>query len=276
MIHEIAPHQFDFSFQKKEPNENDLVLCFDQNRVFLKKTCDGKTSIPVFADLDSVLLHQSPDYLFSIDHQSFFLVQKENLKQLSNLSVFPISVFRTFLPEYLAFGGITAFQLFRFFESRKFCGCCGARTERSESENALVCPACFQTEYPNISPAVIVAVTDKNRLLLARNINYGHFSLLAGYVEVGETLEQAVHREVMEEVGLNIKNIRYYKSQPWAFSQSIMIGFFAELSGSDHITLQESELSEAGWYHRDELPDKLSHISLGSEMIECFKKSQIE
>ncbi len=124
---------------------------------------------------------------------------------------------------------------------------------------------------------MIVAVTDGDRLLMSRYKGraYRGYALIAGFVEIGETFEETVRREVMEEVGLKVKNIRYYKSQPWAFTDTEMIGFFAELDGDDAIRLQEDELSEAGWYRRDEIPEDVSSISVGSEMKMAFKHQRI-
>ena len=192
----------------------------------------------------------------------------------------PTSVYRTMKPMYQAFAGITATQIHRFKESRRFCGRCGHETEDSKTERALVCPFCGQVEYPKISPAVIVAVTDGDRLLMSRyrvsHNPYRSYALIAGFVEIGETFEDTVRREVMEEVGLKVKNIRYYKSQPWAFSDTEMIGYFAELDGDDAITLQEDELSEAGWFHRSEIPDEEVLNSIGSELKMVFKYGSME
>ena len=104
-----------------------------------------------------------------------------------------------------------------------------------------------------------------------RGRTYRGYALIAGFVEIGETFEETVHREVMEEVGLKVKNIRYFKSQPWAFTDTEMIGFYAELDGDDSIRLQEDELAEAGWYTREEIPDDEVLISVGSEMKMAFK-----
>ena len=143
----------------------------------------------------------------------------------------------------------------------------------SDTERARVCPACALTVYPKICPAVIVAVTDGDRLLLTkyRGRAFKRYALVAGFHEIGETIEDTVRREVFEETGLRVKNLRYYKSQPWVFTDSLLLGFFCELDGSDKITLQENELSEAGWYHRTEIPDDYSSISLTGEMIGSFR-----
>ena len=234
------------------------------------------------------------EYLFSIDEIPYFMVRSAEgdpalkLAEEENQETFQEdgsgkfsfqgpAYFRIMQPEYQAFAAITAVQLFRWKESLKFCGCCGSRTEDSRTERALVCTKCGHTEYPKICPAVIVAVTDGDRLLMSRYKGraYRGYALIAGFVEIGETFEETVRREVMEEVGLKVKNIRYYKSQPWAFTDTEMIGFFAELDGDDAIRLQEDELSEAGWYRRDEIPEDVSSISVGSEMKMAFKHQRI-
>ena len=141
----------------------------------------------------------------------------------------------------------------------------------------MVCTACGHTEYPKISPAVIVAIKNGDKLLMSRYARgtYRNFALIAGYLEVGETFEDCVRLEVMEEVGLKVKNIRYYKSQPWAFSDTVMIGFVADLDGDDAIRLEEEELAEAGWYTRDEIVEYPPYISVGHEMMKAFKEGKL-
>ena len=125
---------------------------------------------------------------------------------------------------------------------------------------------------------VIVAITDGDRLLLTKyapsHSSHRQYALVAGYTEVGETLEQTVHREVMEEVGLKVKNLRYYKSQPWSFSGSLLAGFYCDVDGDPSITLDREELSVAEWFDRDSLPEPPNLISLTGEMIECFRQGK--
>ena len=217
------------------------------------------------------------EYLFSIDDRAYFGMPDMAVPEFGGYVLEGMQIFRKFDPMYQGFAGITGGQIYRFRESRKYCGRCGHRMEYSQTERAMVCPGCKQTEYPKISPAVIVAITNGDKLLMSRYAHgtYRHFALIAGYVEVGETFEECVRREVMEEVGLRVKNIRYYKSQPWAFSDSVMIGFTAELDGDDTIRLQEEELSEAGWYTRDQVEDYSPCISVGHEMMRAFKSGTL-
>ncbi|MFR2482423.1 MAG: NAD(+) diphosphatase, partial [Hungatella sp.] len=153
---------------------------------------------------------------------------------------------------------------------------CGTAAMKSKKERAMFCPSCGNTVYPKIAPAVIVAVTDGDKLLLTKYAGreYTRYALVAGYTEFGETLEETVRREVMEEVGLKVKNIRYYKNQPWAFSDSMLVGFFAELDGSPQIHLDETELSTAVWMKREDIPGDYTNVSLTHEMILLFKHGQ--
>ena len=144
-------------------------------------------------------------------------------------------------------------------------------------ERMLYCEECRNMEFPKICPAVIVGVTDKDRILMSKyagkaNRNY---ALIAGFTEIGETVEQTVAREVMEEVGLKVKNIRYYKSQPWAFSDTLLMGFYCDLDGEDAITLDRDELALAEWFDRKDIPETASTESLTNEMILRFKNGPV-
>lgn len=137
----------------------------------------------------------------------------------------------------------------------RFCGCCGAPLRDSPTERARVCVSCKSTSYPVISPAVIVAITKGDKLLLAHNSNFrpGLHSLIAGFVDPGETLEQCVAREALEEVGIQVGRLRYVSSQPWPHPASLMLGFAAEYAGGD-LHADGKEIEGADWYSRDALP----------------------
>lgn len=143
-------------------------------------------------------------------------------------------------------------------------------------ERMMHCPECHNMVYPRISPAVIVGVIHGDRILLTKYAGreYTKYSLIAGFTEIGETLEETVQREVMEEVGLKVKNIRYYKNQPWGMSGSLLTGFFADLDGDDTIRLDETELSTAEWFRYDEMPAKDDGVSLTREMIRVFTEQR--
>ena len=278
MIQEIAPHRYDNAFaSRREPENTDAVLYFEGNQVLLRE--GDLISFPTVGEI----CEEGPErrgfliYLFSIDGTAYYLLPLEKTPELSGYQMAPADRFRYGKPEWLGFAGITATQLYRWICDHRFCGKCGKPMRPSEEERAFCCDSCGSVVYPKISPAVIVAVTDGDRLLMSRYARgaYRNYALIAGFVEIGETFEDCVRREVMEEVGLRVKNIRYYKSQPWAFSDTEMVGFTAELDGDDTICLEEEELCEAGWFTRDEIVEYGPYISVGHEMMKAFKDGKI-
>lgn len=166
-------------------------------------------------------------------------------------------------------------QIVAWDRDHQFCGRCAAPMETMTGERAKRCPACGLTNYPRISPAMIVAVTrqfpDGERILLARNHRFptGRYSVVAGFVEPGETLEDCVRREVREEVGIEVANIRYFGSQPWPFPNSLMVGFTAEYA-SGEFRLEEAEIADAQWFAADKLPLLPPKISIARRLIDAF------
>lgn len=171
-----------------------------------------------------------------------------------------------------------AVQLLAWDRTSLFCGQCGAPTAGEPHERAKRCPSCGLTVYPRLSPAIIIAVVRKSggraELLLARNHRFppGRYSVLAGYVEPGETLEECARREVCEEVGIAITNMRYFGSQPWPFPNSLMLAFTAEYAGGE-IRLEETEIAEAGWFAADGLPGLPPRMSVARRLIDWFVES---
>lgn len=163
-----------------------------------------------------------------------------------------------------------AVQLLEWRRTHRFCGRCGVETEAVPGERAMRCPECRLLAFPRLAPAVITLITrDDGRALLARNANFPipMFSCLAGFVEPGETLEQAVAREVQEEVGLSVGRIRYHSSQPWPFPHSLMIGFEAQWESGD-IEVDGVEIAEADWYGTDDLPPIPPRLSIARRLID--------
>ena len=197
---------------------------------------------------------------------------------LGGLTEMPAGSFRTYGEKWLAFAGITASHLSGWYERHRLCGKCGEATRLSEIERMIECPSCKEMYYPRISPAVIVGVTNGSRLLLTRYANrpVTNYALIAGFCEIGESIENTVRREVFEEVGVRVKNIRFYKSQPWGFSSSLLMGFYCDLDGSEEITLDRNELAVAEWIDREKIAVTDTSISLTSEMIESFRRNIIK
>lgn len=274
MLQDIEPHKFQNEFVNREPEDKDYVFFIRTNEI-LMNIKDNHISLPTYA----MVCQHFPEikkeliYLFSIDQTAFYLFLDEEVT-LENYQYENTMSLRTLEPQWLAFAGATAAHLAGWYQNHRYCGRCAHPMKQSQHERAMCCPSCNLIEYPKISPVVIVAITNGENLLLTKYAGreYVRYALIAGFMEIGETLEDTVRREVMEEVGLKVKNIRYYKSQPWAFSESILAGFFVDLDGSDKITLDENELSEAVWMTRDEIPKDDSTLSLTWEMIDMFRK----
>lgn len=164
-----------------------------------------------------------------------------------------------------------ALQLYTWCEDHQFCGRCGGKTVLSLTDRAWVCNSCDLQFYPRISPCVIGVITDGPRILLARGMKHKPelFSCIAGFIEPGESAEQAFAREILEEVGLHVNNIRYYGSQPWPFPSQLMLGFYAEYESGD-IHVDGVEILEANWYTKDNLPELPSVYSISGTIIRDY------
>ncbi len=276
MIQDIEPHQFRNEYRPMPPDRDCYVLYYRKKQVLIKWE-DGKITYPKFSELeaDNDHLYENYTYLFSMDGKRYYLMHNIAFPSKKNYSLENTEIFRTAEPRHLAFAGITGYQLYNWYGIRKYCGRCGTLMQHSDKERMVFCPECKNMEYPKICPAVIVGVTHGNRLLMSKyaNRDFTKYALIAGFTEIGETIENTVRREVMEEVGLKVGNVKYYKSQPWAFTDTILMGFFAELEGDETITLDREELALAEWFEREEIPVKETNLSLTNEMIMYFKKN---
>lgn len=164
----------------------------------------------------------------------------------------------------------TALQVGAWLQNHRFCGRCGARATRLSAEFAMHCESCGHRNYPRISPCIITLVTSGENMLLGRSPRFrpGQYSTLAGFIEPGESAEEAVHREVYEEVGVHIDRLRYYRSQAWPFPHSLMMGFFAEAT-TRRIRIDENEISDAAWFTPRRLPGLPAPYSIARELIEA-------
>jgi len=164
-----------------------------------------------------------------------------------------------------------ALQLIEWDRNHQFCGQCGTPTERRAEERSRSCPACQLAAYPRLSPVVMVRVVHEGRILLARAPRFapGVYSVLAGFVEAGETLEQTIHREVAEEVGIQVRNLHYFASQSWPFPHSLMIAFTADCAGGE-LQVDGREILEARWFAPNEMPGLPSPMSMAWRLIQDY------
>lgn len=272
MIQDIDPHIFINRFSEiKEIAPNDLVFYFRDGLLMMKKNTN-EPEVPVYSDFTQLPETEKPVFLFSLNINNCFLLQNCPEENPEKYTFEEINFVRTYKKKEIAWVCLVAYQLMNWYQQNQYCGKCGSKTALKSNERAIICKECETTVYPKISPAVIVAITCKNKILLARGKNFrsNFYSLVAGYADIGESLEETVKREVKEETGIDVWNIRYYKSQPWPFSGSMMIGYWAEADDSQPITLDEHEISEAFWFERGKLPNHPPTLSIAGEMIGLF------
>ena len=301
MIQDIYPDYYDPEFKNITIKEDDYLLSYKGNGILAVRE-NNTVYLPKLSDYKDLVgdkyesIKSEAYYLFAISEKPYFLctLKSEVLENIDlyktyneaientdadNKCWFYLSIheFRELNPIVMVFAGATGFHIRNWAESKRFCGYCGSKTRPSEEERAFICCECGQIEYPKISPAVIVAIKNDDKLLLVRNKRgaYKKLALVSGFVEIGESFEQTVHREVLEETGLKVKNVKRYKDQPWGISGAHMIGFTAEVDGDHTIKLQESELSEGKWYKKEEIPEYRNRLSVGSEMIQMFTEGKL-
>ena len=278
MIQDIGEHTFDNQYHPCPPDRESYALYYEDHAALVRKYPD-RIEFPKFRDIERLNedIYEDAVYLFSIDGERYYLVEEINRERQSHFTMENTEIFRYAEPQYLAFAGITGYQLHNWYQSRRFCGKCGRRMKKDSKERMLYCESCHNMEFPKICPAVIIGVTDGDKILMSKYAGrtYKKYALLAGFTEIGETLEETVQREVMEEVGLKVMNIRYYKSQPWSFTDTLLMGFYCDLDGGAAITLDREELAMAEWFQRDEIPVEPERDSITNEMIIRFKNGEV-
>ena len=277
MIQDISPHKLHNEFiTNLKPQLNDIIICVKDKYMLVGR--NGRElnfpRLEYFADKSF-----ESYYLFTFDNQKFFLMADElkllptgfeymTLKDIRNQIKKPLS---------MMYAVYTAWHLSLWYRDNKFCGRCGGLNKHSDTERAMICTFCAHIVYPRINPAIIVAVRNKNEILLTKYAGreMPFYALIAGFVEIGETIEECVAREVMEEVGLKVKNIRYYKSQPWGIDQDILSGYYCDVDGDTTIKMERNELKEAIWVNRDEVVGQFDDWSLTNEMMMAFRNRKI-
>jgi len=271
MIQDISPSVYDNQFEKREARTGDRLLIFRNDKALLKVVGD-EIVFPVLGEVPG-LEAEGCRSLFRIDNTYYAMPLKADFDEFDDYHYYGMREYRRFRPFTQLFPCAVGGSLTRWYRDNRHCGRCGALNADSKKERALVCPKCGKTTYPKICPAVIVAVRNGEKLLLTKYADRPSvgYALIAGFNEIGESIEETVHREVLEEVGLKVKNLQFYKSQPWVFTDTLLMGFFCDLDGSDTITLQADELSVGEWKYRSELVPDTDHVSLTAEMMEQFR-----
>ncbi len=275
MIQDIFPHKLNNSFVVGASIENnDRLIVFSGKNVLIREG-DG-VEFPDFSDLSEFYEADECTYLFAVDDEKYFMVEDKGI-EVKGLKMAEFQTIRGkgYEPLYRVFALYTAKHLADWYRDNKYCGRCGKFMKHSDKERCMVCD-CGYHSYPRIMPAVIVGVTNGDKLLLTKyRSGYKHNALVAGFTEIGETAEETVAREVMEETGIRVKNIRYYKSQPWGSANDLLLGYFCDVDGDDTIRLDDNELKYADWVERKAIELQPDSLSLTNEMMKKFKNGLI-
>ena len=291
MIQEIAPKRFWNAYEKRSPQADSTVICVWNGAYCIIHEEQGDR-FPHYGELlkeagagDEFAELQTLQYLFAIfdgeKRTDYFLCVCGSEREFEQLP--PHSWELTYYinhrmaPRSEALAGMTAHHLYVWYRDNRFCGRCGARLVHDGKQRMLQCPACGIMVFPKIAPAVLAAVQHNGKMLLTKYAHGdGNYALVAGFVEIGETAEECVAREVMEETGLRVKNVRYYGSQPWGFAGNLMLAYTAELDGEDDtIHRDASELAVAEWVSPEEITDIFDYSSLTREMIRRFREGRM-
>ena len=272
MIQDIYPSKLNNEFNNCKMTADDICLFYDKDGRLLIKEENGEVTFTHGSDAHG----RQGIFLFSADDTRFFLAIDESGLQKDGYTYKTIREIRDLCSGKEVFAAFTAYHLWRWYADNRYCGRCSEKLIHSDKERALTCSKCGNTIYPRINPAVIVGVTKGDCLLITRyNRGFAHNALVAGFTEIGETLEETVAREVMEETGVKVTNIRYYKSQPWGMAQDILVGYFCDAADDGEIHMDKNELKYAEWVKREDIILQPNNLSLTNEMMSIFKDRAI-
>lgn len=264
--------KFEPEYKYFESITNDSYCFFFAGDKLLVNATDGNIPIPRYLDIkDENLEPFNIQYIGTIEDRPCFTGEIKKKAPDPGYSLVTLRSIFMNIPEKLFFISGRAYHLMNWSRNNSFCGKCSEIMAFEKDERAKKCASCGNIIYPKVSPAAIIAVVRDGKILLARSRRsaYKFFSVLAGFVEPGESIEECAEREILEETGIRVKNLRYFGSQPWPFPDSLMIGFTAEYESGD-IVLDEKELEEARWFSPDEMPEIPSSISIARRLIDWF------
>lgn len=307
LIQDILPLHMKNQYEKRLPSRQSCIVAFRDDRILIKK--GEQTDYMSYQELAKRCEKSGQEvpamvYLFAVGERDYFLAElpeataetvqgamrdavreacadgmvRDNCAEcdlMKNEYEF-VRMFemRRKKPKEQVLIAATAWHLYCWYRDNQYCGRCAEKLMHSDKLRMIKCPCCGNQVFPKIAPAVIVGVTNGEYILMTKYANreYKRYALIAGVTEIGETAEETVCREVLEEVGLHVKNIRYYKSQPWGFDSNLLLGYFCELDDTDEICLDEEELATAEWVHYKEIPEDTEGLSLTREMMTVFRE----
>lgn len=289
MIQDIYPHKLYNQFNPSAVvSEEDAVLNIYNGRILVDTRAFEANELifPKRGSFAGTAREEAAEnaesrfiYLFTVDEERYFLLQGQ-LPEECRPAGFDYVEDRAMRregigPDERLFAAVTGKHLSDWYRDTRFCGRCGNKMIHSVTERAMTCEECHYTAYPRIMPAVIVGVKNGDSLLLTKyRTGFGHNALIAGFTEIGETAEETVAREVMEEAGIKVKNIRYYKSQPWGTANDLLLGYYCELDGDPTITMDSNELKYAEWVKREDIVLQPGSFSMTNEMMKRFKEGE--
>ncbi len=286
MIQDIQPYFLDNHFDPEARLTPDSrIIIIRDNNYLIKENAfnEGVIEFPHVSDFNKNLIETECAYIFIIGGESFFLYISDEDRnfQIPGFSYVQFNLIRgkELSPKHMVYAAFTAYHLNDWYSTTVYCGRCGTKNQNDKKERARRCPHCGNVTYPRINPAVIIGITDKinNKIILTKyNRGYANYALVAGFTEIGETMEETVEREVMEEVGLKVRNIRYYKSQPWGIASDILMGYFCDVDGDNTIHMDNEELKLAKWFAPEEIELQPTPYSLTNEMMSIFKDNGYE
>ena len=279
MLQDLDFGYLDNQYRYEEPTDDAIVICIQGKNTLLHRASDDSLTLPTWGQVKQWCdrwerwMEEPTRYAFTMQEKQYFLFMGKAGDCPDDYFTYEnATVLRQVTSKNVCFAMMTAWHLYQWYRVNRFCGACGEKTLHDGKERMMRCPSCGNMIFPRIAPAVIIGLTHGDKLMLSTYAGreYKRYGLLAGFIEIGETAEEAVVREVMEEVGLKVKNVRYYKSQPWGVAGNLSIGYFCDLDGDDTVRLDENELASAEWFGRNDLPAEDDGISLTREMIRIF------
>ena len=259
-------------------NPSDIWFIFKDNKLILKSLENNTLTFTTFFDIKNLLPYLNRKYpIGSLGNNSYFCGElNSNISINNNLIEINLREASNYLDDISFSMAGKSSQILDWDNKSNYCGRCGSKTYFKNDERAKICPECNLIDYPRISPAIIVAVIKNDKLLLAHNskFNNNRYSLIAGFVDSNETLEDCVRREVFEEIGIKIKNIKYLNSQTWPFPNSLMVGFLAEYA-SGEINVDGIEISHAAWFDKNNLPVLPPKFTIARKIIDKYIEGKL-